>query len=95
MAAAPFGAGAAGWPRVREVLSVFQQMGCEIRELPGHLFDGDGNEMPVKFLYNPLNKAGVALLDYESDDEFMTPSEIANLERRLDLEIPKKDTWRE
>jgi hypothetical protein len=94
MAAHPFGAGAAGWPRVREVLSIFEQMGCEIKLLPGTLLDPDGTPTMVRFLYNPVNGAGVALLDYDDDDEFMTPSEIENLERRLDLPIPKPDSWR-
>jgi hypothetical protein len=64
-------------------------MGCEMKALPGRILDSDGKEEAVRFLYNPEEEVGVPITGFDSDDEFMSPYEVANLERRLQLEIPK------
>jgi hypothetical protein len=85
--------GGGRWPKVKEVVGLFVDMGCETLMMPATLFDPIGNEIPIRFLYNPASKVFVALDDYD-DEMTMTPSEIDYFERRLDIEIPKKDSWR-
>ena len=80
----PFGAG--GWPTVRELVTLFVQMGCVLHEMPGHL-EGPKGSRPIRFLYSPEIDDFVSLLNYE-DDERLPPSEVANWERRLGIEVP-------
>ena len=85
--------GGGRWPTVKEVLALFVAMGCEIRKMPTALINEDGDETPIRFLYNPASKVFVVLDEYE-DGMMMAPSEIDHFERRLDVEIPKKDNWK-
>jgi hypothetical protein len=91
MAAQPIGG--SRWPKVKEVLGLFVAMGCETLWLPGNLIEPNGDETPIRFLYNPASKVFVVLDDYD-DEMRLTPSEIDYFERRLDIEIPKKDSWK-
>jgi hypothetical protein len=84
--AAPFGP---NWPTVGTVISLFLQMGCERRQLPGSAVDDDGNEELVTYLYYPETRTLVAVVGFDSDDERMSPSEVEHYERRLGLTIPK------
>ena len=86
--AVPFGKGA-GWFTVRQLVELFVQMGCVLNEMPGHLEGPDGSH-PIRYLYSPETDDFVSLLNYE-DDEYVPPSELANWERRLGMEVPKGD----
>jgi hypothetical protein len=91
VAALPIGGG--DWPFVKDVIALFVAMGCEVRMMPGAIIDAASEGAPIRFLYNPAAKVFIVIDDYE-DDMKMTPSEIDYFERRLDLEIPKKDSWK-
>lgn len=64
-------------------------MGCVLNTLDQHLEGPDGKH-PIRYLYSPDADDFVSLLNYE-DDEKIPPSEVANWERRLGMEIPKGD----
>jgi hypothetical protein len=91
MAAQPIGRG--DWPFVKDVIALFVVMGCEVRTMPATLVDETAVASRIRFLYNPAAKVFVAIDDYD-DDMKMTPSEIDHFERRLDIEIPKKESWK-
>ena len=85
--------GGGDWPLYREIIQLFIEMGCQTLTLSENLFDAEGAGIPIRFLYNPASKVFVALDEFD-DEMRMTPSEIDHFERRLDIEIPKKDSWR-
>jgi hypothetical protein len=85
--------GGGKWPKVKEVIGLFVDMGCQTLMAPKSLIEPNGDEIPIRFLYNPDAKVFVVLDEYD-DDMIMTPSEIDYFERRLDIAIPKKDTWK-
>jgi len=74
--------------KVRSVLSLFIQMGCELRTAEGPAISGEGDVLNFRYLYNPDNGAVVAILDL-GDDEFVSSGEVAYWERRLGVSIPK------
>ncbi len=78
------------WPSVGKVIELFTGMGCELREMEGALDDPEGEHW-IRFLYNPENQTFASLGALENDD-FMMPDEVAHLERRLEMTIPKN--WR-
>jgi hypothetical protein len=81
----PFGV---AWPNLKQLIDLFVAMGCELGDLPGTLSEPDGTTHKIRFLYSPTTDDFVSLSDYE-DDEYIPPSEVANWERRLGMEIPK------
>jgi hypothetical protein len=81
----PFGV---AWPTLKQLIDLFVASGCELGELPGHVASPAGIHR-VRYLYSPVTDAFVSLSDYD-DGEHIPPSEVANWERRLGLEIPKK-----
>jgi hypothetical protein len=76
--------------KVREAVSVFLQMGCELRVLPGKVMIRDGEPLFVRFLIEPASGRFVELIDLH-DDESVSLEEIEYWERRLGMEIPKGD----
>jgi hypothetical protein len=80
----PFGV---AWPTIRQLIDLFIAMGCTLGELPGRI-QGPHGTTPVRYLYSPITNDFVSLSDYD-DGEHVPPSEVANWERRLGLEIPK------
>ena len=90
MAAHPFGSGQL--PTWAEVIALFIQMGCSERELPASLVDDTGAETPIRYLFNPENKAFAPIFNY-GDQTKITHSEIEFLERTLDITIPKGPKW--
>jgi hypothetical protein len=82
---APFGA-LPGWRKLSDLIHFFVLMGCVLERIPGHLEGPDGAH-PIRFLYSPETDDFVSLLNYE-DDEYLSPSEIENWERRLGFKLP-------
>lgn len=78
---------------LKDVLERLKDRGCTIRELP-YLIDGPYGPMKVRYIYN-LNTGDFVVLDEYDDDEMIAPSAIANIERRLgiDLGFPKGSPW--
>jgi hypothetical protein len=72
---------------VREIVSLFQQMGCEIHTIE-HTVKLDGDCVNVRYLQNPTNKAFVPFVDL-GDDDFTSKWEVESWERRLAITIPK------
>lgn len=83
----PFGV---SWPTLRELIDLFVAMGCVLGELPRDLREPGSD--PVRYLYSSVTDDFVSLLDYQ-DDERVPPSEVANWERRLGIDIPKHPRW--
>jgi hypothetical protein len=73
---------------VREIISLFLQMGCEIREAesPVHLDDGDS--FNFRYLVNTETRAFQPIVDL-TDEDFISEGEVAAWERRLGIVIPK------
>lgn len=74
--------------KVRSVLSLFIQMGCELRVAESDLVNQDGEVLNFRYLFNPDNGAFVAIVDL-GDDEFVSAGEVEYWERRLGVGIPK------
>jgi hypothetical protein len=74
--------------KVRSVISLFIQMGCEIRVAEGDLVNDDGEVLNFWDLLNPENGAFVPIVDL-GDDEFVSSGEVEYWERRLGVTIPK------
>jgi hypothetical protein len=74
--------------KVGDAISVFLQMGCELRQLPGEIETPDGERMTVRFLFNAQTGGFVELIDL-SDDDSVSLEEIEYWERRLSMDIPK------
>jgi hypothetical protein len=75
------------WLTVGKLIELFTAMGCTLGEVPGGL-DGPDGWHPIRYLHSPVTDDFVSLSDLQ-DDEFISPSEIENWERRLGIEIPK------
>ncbi|MCA3696776.1 hypothetical protein [Aquidulcibacter sp.] len=90
MAAHPFGSGQL--PTWAEIIALFIQMGCSEKRLPLSLFDETGEKTPVRYLFNPENRAFAPIFNY-GDHTKITRSEIEFLERTLDINIPKSPKW--
>jgi hypothetical protein len=45
--------GGGRWPKVKEIIGLFIDMGCETLTMPASLFDPNGDVIPIRFLYNP------------------------------------------
>jgi hypothetical protein len=69
---------------------LFVAMGCVLDELHDDLRDPRSD--PIRYLYSPVTNDFVSLLGYEYDER-IPPSEVANWERRLGVEIPKDPRW--
>jgi hypothetical protein len=74
--------------RVGDVISVFLQMGCELKNLPGKIETPSGDGLVVRYLLNPETGGFVELIDL-ADDESVSIDEVEYWERRLTMEIPK------
>lgn len=74
--------------KVRSVISLFIQMGCELREAEEEVVSGDGDVLNYRYLVNPDTGAFVAIVDL-GDDEFVSAIDVAFWERRLGVTIPK------
>jgi hypothetical protein len=73
---------------VGQIVSLFQQMGCEINTAEGTIESMDGDCFNVRYLLNPTNKAFVPLVDL-GDDQHISKWEVESWERRLAITIPK------
>jgi hypothetical protein len=60
--------------------------------LPASLIDETGEQTPVRYLFNPENRAFAPIVNY-GDQAKITRSEIEFLERTLDIVIPKAKKW--
>jgi len=74
--------------KVGEIVSLFQQMGCEIHTTEDTVESMDGDCFNVRYLQNSANKAFVPLGDL-GDDELISKWEVESWERRLAITIPK------
>lgn len=74
--------------KVREVLSLFIQMGCELRIAEHTIHCDDGDVFNFRYLFNPDNDAFVPIVDL-ADDQFVSAGEVADWERRLGVTTPK------
>ena len=73
---------------VREIVSLFQQMGCESHTSKDIIESTDGVCFYVRYLHNPANEAFIPLADLE-DDQSISKWEVESWERRLAIKIPK------
>ena len=71
--------------KVKAVIDRACQNGCEIRHGKSQVVTPDGTYR-VRFLYNPTTGGRFDISDY-LDDEFMQDSELANCERRLNVDM--------
>ena len=76
---------------MKSVLSLFIQMGCELRVAESDVVSDQGDVLNARYLFNPDNGAFVPVLDL-GDDEFVSSGEVAFWERRLGITIPKPPT---
>ena len=74
--------------KVRSVIALFIQMGCELREADQEVVSDDGDVLNYRYLVNPDTNAFVAIVDL-GDDEFVSAVDVAFWERRLGVTIPK------
>ena len=74
--------------KVRSVLALFIQMGCELRTVEEDAAAMEGDVRNVRYLLNPENGQFVAIVDL-GDDEFVSAGEAAYWERRPGVEITK------
>jgi hypothetical protein len=74
--------------KVRSVLSLFIQMGCDLRVAEGDGSSDEGDVLNFRYLYNPENQAFAPILDL-GDDEYVSEGEVNTWERRLGVTIPK------
>jgi hypothetical protein len=74
--------------KVRSVISLFVQMGCEVRAVEGEVVAEDGDVLNFRYLVNPDTKAFVAIVDL-GDEEFVSAVDVVFWERRLGVTIPK------
>jgi hypothetical protein len=75
------------WLQVGKVIELFVAMGCTIGEVPAQVHGPEGS-WRVRYLYSPETDDFVPISDL-ADDEYLSPSELANWERRLGIVIPK------
>ena len=73
---------------VRDVLTTFMMMGCELNIAEKNVLTPDGDCWNVRYLLNPLHNTFVPVVDL-SDDQFVSAGEVEDWERRLKLVIPK------
>jgi hypothetical protein len=73
---------------VREIISLFVQMGCEIREAESPIYLDDGDSFGFRYLVNAETGAFQPIVDL-ADEDFISEGEVAAWERRLGLIIPK------
>jgi hypothetical protein len=73
---------------VREIISLFQQMGCELNTAEVTVEFTDGDCFNFRYLLNPANKMFVPLVDL-GDDQSVSKWEVEFWERRLGITIPK------
>lgn len=74
--------------RVREVLDVFVQMGCDLNVAEDNIVDEDGDVSNVRYLVDPSSGRFVPVVDL-SDGDYVSSSEVDNWERRLGITIPR------
>jgi hypothetical protein len=74
--------------KVRSVLSLFIQMGCELRVAESDIVDQGGDVLNFRYLFNPDNGAFVPIVDL-GDEEYVSAGEVEYWERRLGVTIPK------
>jgi len=74
--------------KVRDVLALFVQMGCELRSAEADVVSDDGDFLNFRYLINNETGAAVPILDM-GDDEYVSAGEVAFWERRLGVRIPK------
>jgi hypothetical protein len=67
------------------VLAKLEQCGCKITELTGE-FEGPDGPTRIRYVRNPANNQFYILDDY-TEDEALAPSTIANIERRLGVDL--------
>jgi hypothetical protein len=72
---------------VREIISLFLQVGCEIREAESPVYL-DGDSFNFRYLVNTETGAFQPVVDL-ADDDFMPEGEVDAWERRLGISIPK------
>jgi len=74
--------------KVRNIISLFVQMGCEYYTVEPFIDDGHGSVFGFSYLVNPATGAAVPILDL-GDEEFVSSWEVESWERVLGIEIPK------
>jgi hypothetical protein len=72
---------------VRNIISIFVQMGCEHNIAEPCIDDGSGSVFGFSYLVNPETKAAVPILDF-GDNEFVSSWEVESWARRLGIKIP-------
>lgn len=72
--------------RVRDILALFVQMGCELRTAEASIVDDDGSCWNARYLLNTETGAYTAILDLSNDK--VSAREVAESERRLGVRIP-------
>ena len=80
----PFGV---AWLTLREIVSLFVQMGCTVNDLDAEIEGPDGSHC-VRYLYSPVTKDFASLSDFDDEDRIPW-SVVEGWERRLGVEIPK------
>jgi hypothetical protein len=73
------------WP-VGLIIQLFVEAGCELRVAEPTVVLEDGDCLNVRYLIKTSTKTYVPLVDLE-DDQFVSESEVAFWERRLELTI--------
>ena len=73
---------------MREIISLFLQMGCEIREAESSVYLDDGDSFDFRYLVNTETRAFQPIVDL-TDEDFISEGEVAAWERRLGIMIPK------
>jgi hypothetical protein len=80
--------GATRFYRVREIVSLFVQMGCEIREAEKPVYLEDGDSFGFRYFVNIETGAFQPIVDL-ADEDFISEGEVTAWERRLGIIIPK------
>jgi hypothetical protein len=73
---------------VRDIISLFIQMGCQHNVVEPCTDDGFGSVFGFSYLVNPETNAAVPILDL-GEDEYLSSYEVESWERRLGVTIPK------
>ncbi len=73
---------------VRNIISLFVQMGCEHNIVEPCIDGGNGSVYGFSYLVNPANGAAVPILDL-GENEYISIYEVESWERRLGITIPK------
>jgi hypothetical protein len=74
--------------KVRTIISLFVQMGCELRVIEDSVVSNDAETLNYRILLNPTTGGFATIVDL-GDDEFVAAPEVASWERRLGVTIPK------